>query len=280
LTNDHPSETNIGFTVVTRMRTFHLFALSEDAKSMFLYAFASLLNIRYRPDFSLYDKLFMNIVRRDPGNVYCSIRVSLDDSEELKINKELLNGKRKKEKVKHEITKVDLEERSNELISKENTQQSAKEEQVNNKGLEGVDDKITFETIIVKELKKDNNTAEHNTHSRIKTMTKKVNEIENIDKKNKCSNNKRVNTTKGNNINSMQRIYDNKKLVQEKLIIETHVDHYISQPSVRATIISRPKTSFCKKTIISENMPNTIRDPEPSFRVLTSHNLKGPQTFN
>ena len=58
---DHPKESSIGFTIITKNRKFYLFADSEDIKIKFLYAFASLKNIPVRPDFFIYHDQFLEL---------------------------------------------------------------------------------------------------------------------------------------------------------------------------------------------------------------------------
>ena len=58
LTNESPIDTSIGFTIVTANRKYHLFALSENIKMGFIYAFSALKTIPERPDFLVYHKWF------------------------------------------------------------------------------------------------------------------------------------------------------------------------------------------------------------------------------
>lgn len=58
MTQYYPSETKIGFYVSTPERPYHLFALSEDIKVKFIYAFSCIIKIPLKPPNAFYEDLY------------------------------------------------------------------------------------------------------------------------------------------------------------------------------------------------------------------------------
>jgi len=65
MTDKFPSETKIGFTVVTASRTYYLFSINEQIKAEFMYAFSSLKNLKAKPSFGFYQEMYISLFRPD-----------------------------------------------------------------------------------------------------------------------------------------------------------------------------------------------------------------------